>query len=224
MREGIQRHVKRFTPAQLQNMIFIGVVMLVAAAVVVFMLLKEKPAAPAAPQNSAAAATQAPTKRFEAAPTDVMLVSLSGSGRLRLTKVSEGEYEVALADGAAGVTTTLRVTEPGGRLTSLLWIFSVPKAPPDKPKTADGERQLEEYTKQMADIGDQVSMILQECITACDLQDALLPPIVRAWCDGARKALSKNKDYKNTAKSCTFTAYMSETGGADVLVCGLLLD
>ena len=83
---------------------------------------------------------------------------------------------------------------------------------------------MEEYARQMADMGDQVSAILLECITACDLREALLPPVVRAWCDGARRALSKNKDYKNTVKSCTFTAYISETGGADVLVCGLLLD
>ena len=214
------KHIKQ---SQLQNLIFLGVVMLVAAGVVVYLLLKDEPTtALEGEAEPAVSETAAPKERFEAAPGAVIWTQLKGDTRFVLTKLSEAEYEIAFADGTKGVSATLHLGENNGRTVSMLWSFSLPRAPDGKPKNDIEKRLAEHYESQMQGAGDCVSAILSASLEACDLNGMLLEPTRRAWRDGALETLTSGKDYKNTAGVCNFTAYVSDVSGSQTLVCALL--
>lgn len=218
--------MKHLKQSQLQNLIFLGVVMLVAAGVVVYLLLKGEPATAledaAAPSVSETAAP--PKERFEAAPSAVIWAQLKGDARFVLTELSEAEYEIAFADGTKGVSATLHLGANNGRTVSMLWSFSLPKAPDGKPKNDIERRLAEHYESQMQGAGDCVTAILSASLEACDLNGMLLEPTRRAWRDGALETLYGGKDYKNTVGACSFTAYVSDASGSRVLACALLFN
>lgn len=218
--------MKRLTQSQLQNLIFLGVVMLVAAAVVVYLLLKGEPTT--ALENEAdtgVSETAEPAKeRFEAAPSAVLWTRLKGDARLLMTKLSEAEYEITVADGMEGMSATLHLGESNGRVVSMLWSFSLPQPPAGEPKNDIEKRLAAHYEALLLEVNDQINTILSATLDACDLNDMLLAPTKRAWRDGALGTLAGGKDYKNTVGSCAFSAYVSDVSGSDVLVCALLFN
>lgn len=218
--------MKRLKQSQIQNLIFLGVVMLVAASVVVYLLLKGEPTtALEGEADTAVGETAAPAKeRFEAAPIAVIWTHLKGDARFVLTKRSELEYEVALADGQDGISATLRLGESNGRLASMLWVFNLPTAPGEEPKNEIEKRLAEHYEAQMRGAEDCIRTILSVSFDACDLNDMLTEPTRRAWQDGALETLSGGKDYKDTTGACTFSAYVSDGSGSATLVCALLFN
>jgi hypothetical protein len=218
--------MKRLTQSQIQNLIFLGVVMLVAASVVVYLLLKGEPTTALEDEpDTRAGETAAPAKeRFEAAPAAVVWTRLKGDTRFVLTKLSDAEYEIALADRQDGIAATLHLGESDGRVVSMLWCFSLPKAPEAEPKNEIEKRLMEHYEAQMRGAGDCIQTILSASFEACDLNGALLEPTRRVWQDGALETLAGGKDYKDTAGACTFSAYVSDGPSGAALVLALLFN
>lgn len=221
--------MKRLSHSQLQNLIFIGVVMLVAAVAIVYLMLREDPTR-ASSMESAATSAPALTPsqdeeplRFESVPISVLLAQLNGDKRLIVTALSENEYDIRLSSEEESAAAVLRLTESNGRISSLLWTFPLPEKPPDKPKNDIEKRLAESYEQQMSALRDRIETILTACISGSDLNDKLLEPNLRAWFEGALGTLDGGGSYRNVAEGCTFTAYASESDGRGALICALLL-
>ncbi|MDO4572761.1 MAG: hypothetical protein Q4C13_05275 [Clostridia bacterium] len=211
----------RLTQAQLQNLIFTGVVMLVAAGVLVYLAFREEPAAAELSSPAPAAETaraEAPGAAFEAVPPAVFLTQLEADGRFTLTQEAPGLYVLTMEE--SGFTALLEIGEADGRVGSLTWFFA-PEAPAlESPENALERRVAEAREKSLAARGDSITAILLFCMEAADLNGVLQRPVLRLWCDAALETGQSGKTYRASAGDCGFIAYVSETDGA--LVCAFL--
>lgn len=220
--------MRRLSHSQLQNLIFIGVVMLVAAAAVVYMLLREDPTQASA-SHGTPAFTPNPspepkeTRRgFEGAPPSVLLAQLEADGCFTISKSAEHEYSLRLIEDGEDAAIAMRLTESGGRITSLLWTFPLPEKPAGEPKNEIEKRLKENYETDLAAMRTRVETVLMACIRGSDLNGRLLEPTLYLWCDGALKTLKDGKSYRNVEENCAFTAQRVDNEGPDTLLCALL--
>lgn len=215
--------------AQVQNLIFIAVVLLVAAGAMAYMMLRGDFAdgwnarATITPQASAALTPEQRRDRFEAAPVSVLLTQLKGDGRLHIQENADGGYSVRLSSDPRDAVAALRLTEAEGRVTSLSWWFPLPAKPVKKPKSDIEKRIAANYEDALAAVSGRVETILTAAIDASDLNGKLLEPTLRLWCQSALETAESDKTYRNTEEGCSFSAYVSEKDGARVLECALLL-
>ncbi len=223
--------MKRLSHSQIQNLIFIGAVMLVAAGAIVYILLDGRSDASGDMASETTPLTsvrpleteKASSRGFEAAPVSVMMAQLASGGSLILTELDENRYALALADAPDTEAATLLLTESNGLVTSLMWSFPLPTKFSGKPANAIERRLAESYDAQLAAMRGRVETALTDCIGACDLDGVLLGPVLLAWTEGALETMESGESYRNVAEGCVFTAYASEPGGEAALSCALLL-
>ena len=210
--------MKRSSVEKTQNIIYTAVVMLVAAGLVVYSVYRKERAArtPLARSFSASVpapvATAEPVKvrsTFQSAPTDVLLIQLETNDALLVTE-TEREDAYTLRAGAEGSPALLRIAEKGDRVASMTLEFTFPADPGDAPQNSIEEAIAERLEQVLAKRREEVRTVLCAVLQGADLNDVLQEPVLRTWYEAAMGTLDTGKSYKNTYKSCLFTAARTE--------------
>ena len=210
--------VKKLSAEQIQNIIFTILVVVVAGVIYILSGLnaqkaREEAAAMMTTPDPTAAPSEEP--RFSLVPESVF-VSLITENDLfaarRDTSLAHA-YELVCGTRRAG-SVALSYTLSDGYVNSVTLTFLSPMKPWSKPRTEIERAYTLEY--------DALYVLLPACFSACDLDGALIDPILLRWYSDALAARDSGKTIEDVYAGARFAAYPSQRGGEDVVVCTLM--
>lgn len=220
---------------QLQNVAFTVIVLV--ACILIYLLIGKSASVDSSPEASAAVVgageftAQPETEEtkdaaFEAVPGELYGQFLREDGRVSAKKDRKRENAYSLVCGSQTSGTgelTYTVSEDTGRVTSLTLSFPCRDKPPSKPKTDIEKRLAADYPKHIALQNTAVDAMLRAAIQACDLNGALIDPVLTRWYAGALMCRDDDKTFTDAYAGCDFSAFRSSDGGKTLVVCTLLL-